>query len=412
MAWLVAYPNLSKEQSEAVEATTTSHRFIMGAPGSGKSLVLVHRAAQLRSRYKVAPARYHVLVYTNVLKDYIRSACLQLGIKDKYISTFDHWCREYHEKNIGRIPRKGGQPDFSAIRRSVLEHARARSRKPLDFVLVDEGQDLDPPAFETLAAVADHVTVCADYKQQIYEDGATEIDIAARLGLRGANVSLLEHIKISPKLVPLAAAFIDDTEEKRQFVEQSRSWHESTECPLLYRAPDFGAERERLVEMVRERLNARERIAILFRKKSQVAGFTKALTDSGIGVETQIADQRNSFHKLDFNSIKPKIMTYHSAKGLTFDSVLMPRLVEKSFPNDSPANLKRLMFVGITRAKNWAYLSCVQSGQLGLLDDLIHSSAELGIVIQSRNRSKGPKPPEKPTSDGPSIDEIFSRRPD
>ena len=30
-------------------------------------------------------------------------------------------------------------------------------------------------------------------------------------------------------------------------------------------------------------------------------------------------------------------MTYHSAKGLTFDSVLMPRLVENSFPNTSPA---------------------------------------------------------------------------
>ena len=40
------------------------------------------------------------------------------------------------------------------------------------------------------------------------------------------------------------------------------------------------------------------------------------------------------------------IITYHSAKGLTFDAVLTPRLVEKSFVNVSAPNLKRLIFVG------------------------------------------------------------------
>ncbi len=385
MAWLVAYANLSEEQIKAVQAPVTPHRFIMGAPGSGKSLVLVHRAASLRNRCKTVPSRYRILVFTNVLKDYIRTACLQLGIEDECISTFDHWCREYHEEHIGqtRWDSKSSRPDYSATRRAVLEHARGRERKLLDFVLVDEGQDLDASAFETLTAVADHVTVCADYKQQIYDGGATEPDIAARLGLRGANINLLSAFRCSPALVPLAAEFVDDAEERRMFVEQSRTWSGSTERPLLYLAPDFDAERERLVEMVRERMIATERIVILLPLRRQVAGFARALTEFGIKAESQTANQRNSLRKIDFNSPNPKVMTYHSAKGLTFDSVLMPRLVEDSFANASSANLKRLMFVGLTRATNWAYLSCVRSQQLGLLDDLNRDDKRGIIEIQT-----------------------------
>ena len=63
-------------------------------------------------------------------------------------------------------------------------------------------------------------------------------------------------------------------------------------------------------------------------------------------------------------------MTYHSAKGLTFDAVLTPRLVEKSFVNVSAPNLKRLIFVGLTRATNWAYLSCVEAQRLGAFDQV------------------------------------------
>jgi hypothetical protein len=40
-------------------------------------------------------------------------------------------------------------------------------------------------------------------------------------------------------------------------------------------------------------------------------------------------------------------MAYHSAKGLTFDSVLMPRLVSSSFQRVTPDRLERLVFVAL-----------------------------------------------------------------
>jgi len=69
---------------------------------------------------------------------------------------------------------------------------------------------------------------------------------------------------------------------------------------------------------------------------------------------------------------KVKLMTYHAAKGLEFQVVLMPGLVEGLFPiwraAQDPAALKeerRLYYVGLTRAKEHVYLSFYQVGDRG-----------------------------------------------
>ena len=411
MAWLVPYSNLTEEQIRAVEAPTSSPRFIIGAPGSGKSLILVHRAARLRVRQNANSSRYRILVFTKVLKDYIRSACLQLGLEDECVSTFDGWCADYHKKHIGKQPwnARTKQPDFSATRNAVLAHARATKNKSLDFVLIDEGQDLDELAFEILNTVASHVTVCADYKQRIYDTGTTEEGIAKHIGLRGANVNLLSAFRCSPDLVPLAALFVDDPDERHIFIEQTRTWSDATEVPLLYLASNFSSERERLAEVIRERLYANERVAVLLPQARQVAGFAAGLAELGITVESQTASSRNSFLKLDFDSPNPKVMTYHSAKGLTFDSVLMPRLVEGSFSRVAPATRKRLLFVGITRAVKWVYLSAVESDRLTIMADIVKNGNDNIIEIQRTLTARGSgAPTDVESSDSePSLDDLF-----
>ena len=141
--------------------------------------------------------------------------------------TLDDWCRHWHESHIGRrIPwdSKTKTPDFPAIRRAVLEHARAQTyfSPPYEFALVDEGQDLEADSFDLLRTIARHVTVCMDNKQQIYERGSTEAGILRRLGLRKRNVGLLEAFRCSPYVASLAAEFIDDPEDRVFFLRQTK----------------------------------------------------------------------------------------------------------------------------------------------------------------------------------------------
>jgi DNA helicase-2/ATP-dependent DNA helicase PcrA len=57
------------------------------------------------------------------------------------------------------------------------------------------------------------------------------------------------------------------------------------------------------------------------------------------------------------------LLTYHRAKGLEFDAVFLPRLLAGELPfrrgrsGSDPAEERRLLYVGITRARGWLFLS-------------------------------------------------------
>jgi DNA helicase-2/ATP-dependent DNA helicase PcrA len=61
-----------------------------------------------------------------------------------------------------------------------------------------------------------------------------------------------------------------------------------------------------------------------------------------------------------------QIMTCHGAKGLEFDTVFMPQMLEGLLPYkkavlpDAIEEERRLCYVGMTRAKNRLYLSCTK----------------------------------------------------
>ena len=70
------------------------HRVVFGPPGSGKTQVLIHRAAYLRDSGDVRPDRFRILVFTNVLKDYIRSGLEMVNIPEGNVTTFDRLCTD------------------------------------------------------------------------------------------------------------------------------------------------------------------------------------------------------------------------------------------------------------------------------------------------------------------------------
>lgn len=398
MSWLVPYTELTPDQLQAVEASAYQHRLIVGAPGSGKTLVLLHRAAWLRKRFRIPDDRYRIFVYTNVLSHFIRAGCDELGIPIETVLTFDHWCKDYFERFVSRrIPwdAQKKQPDFEEIRARVAEHVRRTEPKLYDFVLVDEGQDLDAGAFEILRTIAPHVTVAADRKQQIYERGTTEDVIARHLGLERRNLSLLGAYRCSPHIVTLAGAFLTDPNEATVWRGQTRTDGGHRETPVLFVARDLEEERRRLAEVVRERLLRGERIAILLPTKRQVHGFRKGLEE--FGLEAEIHDRGEV---LDFTSTTPKLLTYHSAKGLTFDTVLLPRLVAGSFRGRDQELLLRMMFVAVTRAVRWVYLS-TEAGKEPEFLARVHPLAASGHLTV-RRASAGAEPRPRSTGGSPS----------
>ncbi|MBK9968366.1 MAG: AAA family ATPase [Holophagales bacterium] len=388
--WLVPRAALTAEQLRAVEMPADRHRVLSGGPGSGKTLVLLHRARHLADTLRVPEGRFLVLVYTNALASFLRASLADLGIPESAVRTFDDWCAGHYERHVSptRPFRSNGHtPDFAAIRAAVLAEVRAHPRRePLyDFVLVDEGQDLDPGVFETLAAVSAHVTVALDPRQQIYEGGAREAEILPALGIPSRSVALLENWRCSPFVSSLAARFVRGGEEREAFLLQARSTRGEKEKPLLYLASGSGDELHRLAEVARARLLRGERVAVLLPDRRLVQRFASGLHGLGVPVEVphRYGEDGSPFPALDFASDLVKVMPFHSAKGLTFDSVLLPRLRSADFHSRGEASLRRLLFVGITRATAWVYLATREGDPLPLLVEAGLLSAPPDLVVQS-----------------------------
>jgi superfamily I DNA/RNA helicase len=387
--WLLPRSELTPEQLRVVEMSTAEHRVIAGPPGSGKTQVLVHRAAHIVDAHNVPPGRYRIFVFTNVIKEYIRSALKLLRLPEEAVSTFDHWCRLVYEAGISRrLPRAGGGGtiNFDQIRTAVLRlfQESASLQKQLDFVLVDEGQDLSGEVYEILRLAARHITVFADPLQKIFEDGAPEVHILGALGIPRRNATLLAAYRNSPCVAGLASCFIDDPLQRRLYLAQRSTEQQVRELPLCFEASSIAAELDRLAEIIGRRLILNERIGIIVPTKRQVHGVSKGLDERGVAVQKAIHPDALSVddQPLNFGSPVPKISTYHSAKGLTFDSVLMPRLVDRSFPWVHGAARHRMLFVGISRATQWAYVSTVKGDEFSEMELIRRAQAEGRITLQ------------------------------
>jgi superfamily I DNA/RNA helicase len=174
---------------------------------------------------------------------------------------------------------------------------------------------------------------------------------------------LLDAFRCCPYIVRVASELIRDDRERSAFLNQSRTSQTEIQTPLLYEADGFEDERERLIEILRERQLVDRTIGILLPQNRQVEGFAKGLRAAKIEVETRPprwgSARRSDQPVLNFASQLPKVLTIHSAKGLTFDSVLLPRLVPSSFSGGLEKMVNRLLFVGMTRATKWVYMSTV-----------------------------------------------------
>ena len=318
-------------------------------------------------------------MFTNVVKEYIKSGLQFLGLSEEVVSTFDYWCRVLYEEHISRkLPWKNKQINFDKVRSSVLDLLKSdiSLQKNLAFVLVDEGQDLAPIVYEILSLSAEHITVFADPQQKIFEEGASESFIREKLNLMNRKVSLLGAYRNAPYVAQLASYFIEDDEKRSQYMAQINTEQKIRELPLCYVAPDFQKEIDRLAEIVGQRQVMNERIGIIVPTNKQLHGFAKGLEERGVTVEKALARGDDT---CDFGNSIPKIATYYSAKGLTFDSVLLPRLTLNSFSWIKDSTRMRLLFVGIARATQWVYLSTVKGKEFSEIE-LIHEAQANGHI--------------------------------
>ena len=115
------------------------------------------------------------------------------------------------------------------------------------------------------------------------------------------------------------------------------------------------AEEEEFVTDLARRFGSTNTVAVLFRDREQANGFESRLGGLGTKLHGNL-DRWPSSSSGIFHG------TYHSAKGIEFDAVILPHLSDGHLPypsdvaafgeDDAAARDSRLLYVGISRAKS------------------------------------------------------------
>jgi len=365
--WLVERSELTKEQLKIVEAPLRKHLLVSGPASSGKTQILVHRAAYLAEAASAHPSSGFLFAITDVAQNFMRSSVKALGLHDESVTTFDEWCRSFYTAHISaNLPRVyvDGRVDYARTREEVLDlfFRREDLRENLSFALVDDGQDLSPEVYRILGMSARHITVFTDPLQRIKKEGASETFILETLGAEKREIPFLRN-RINPtSIIRLASCFLESEDAEQKCVAPLSPTKELEEQPLCYVAPTNDDEEERLAAVVQQRQFLGERVGIIVPKNAHVHKLAKEFLMRGVKVEKAIvSDAQNVIHQpFDFNNNIPKITTFPLSKGLAFDSVMLPHLTEDSFRGLGEESRLRMLFVGIMRASRWVYLSTVR----------------------------------------------------
>ncbi|MFB9732375.1 UvrD-helicase domain-containing protein [Ornithinimicrobium kibberense] len=356
----VPFEDLTTEQQQFARLPTTRHVAAIGAPGSGKTLVLLHRALQLIER-GTAPERVLIVTYTNALEDYIAAGLHEFGLPRSMVISFDDLVRRQHRRITGRARQRrdkpAGRDRYERLRdevHSLVSHEASSGlfdfEPPWDAVLVDEAQDLSATDISTLALLGRHVTVVLDGRQRLYERGGSTSDLLGALGLRYETTTLLSTFRCSENVIKIASSLAVDPEDRAALpAGVARRGAEITSLRVVAQSRE--EEEEHLKAALRARLDAHQTCAVLLPERRWAFGLAKALRN-----EFFVEDQSS----LDLTSGAVKVLTYHSAKGLSFDSVFLPRLYEANYSSVARLGSREsLLFVALTRATSYLFLSTV-----------------------------------------------------
>ncbi|QPB79512.1 DNA helicase [Proteus sp. GOKU] len=192
------------QQNLATTRTVSGYRRIRGAAGSGKSLVLAARAAELLSENK----KVLVITYNITLMHYLQDITVRHLKSRKKINSditwlnFHHWCKcicnnlGYTQEYEGLC--KNNTDEFfkyslPTLVNTILDKENNEYIK-YDAVLVDEGQDFLPNWWSVLRKVCKpmgEMLLVADITQDIYDTAKSWTDEAMKgAGFSGAWAEL------------------------------------------------------------------------------------------------------------------------------------------------------------------------------------------------------------------------------
>lgn len=350
---------LTKEQRKILRLPAKGQYLIVGAPGTGKSVVALMRFKALRDDDKVHFLTFnHVLNHANkylvneddALSNNMHTAMswiydLQWQISGGTQDTFDEDKMPEIEPHV---------PDYKALIQRFSDSARRLNDYSL---IIDEGQDLPPGWYEAVEHLhLENFFVVADQNQQITEQKSSRLEIETCLGIESDEViELKENWRNTTPIAAFCSYFYTDRASPKPNIPN----RPSADIPILYEYDMLDKVKEQILKEYD--FDPSKLIGVFVATDVKREDWVKRLrrddkkrSNPPPVVSTYLSEKKGDVN-IDFGQGGIVVLNDKSVKGIEFDTVFIQT---DGFVNrtGSEESLKKRLYVMSSRAREKLYL--------------------------------------------------------
>ena len=375
--------DLSDRQKAIYTADLDSAMMILGPPGTGKTVLAIHRAMRI---LELKEESIGLFMHNNTLKDYTKDQTSQMsklkqsvetlkkhiGNRYKLINRYVSWGDNYELKDF----------PFDAYTGRYIEFSDSDKQKLFPkYTILDEGQDY-PKSFYKLIAkhwIASRTknfgfypTIMADENQRLDPEKNADVktiesvfgDIAAVESLYSKKV-LTENYRNTLPIAKIGSRFFVGINEQAELPVKNGN------KPEFFFFDNY---KELAVRVIKYKSTfPNQTIGILFSRdasKNMVKRMTRELLRELAARKNELSNNiviqhylANSGLTIDFTSSTTiTVLTYQSSKGLEFDTVFIPD-IETLDTNNNFFDDAMKMYVLLHRPREMLFLAALKNSQ-------------------------------------------------
>lgn len=349
--------DLSKDQDTVLALPRDGRHFIVGGPGTGKTVVALLRAR----RHQRNGDPYLFLVFNHILNQ----ASRQLFDAELDSETWMRWFHRLFLKITGESVPKHASKDTDGFEpidwnraEDVIDAMPSVPDFERPFLVIDEGQDMPPQFYGCLVHLGfENFFVVADQNQQITEENSNRADIANALGIDANEVIELKanHRNTWPVARLARHFYTGDPATPPPDLPMQPKDSATASTPILYCYDETKLDSVARRILLTADQDPRKLIGVLVPNNSVRQRYFDTLRSVNVRLDNP-QPSVETFHsghrpELAFNQGGILIINAQACKGLEFDTVILADVDEHNVRASDPDPTKRRFYVMVARAR-------------------------------------------------------------
>ncbi len=298
---------------------------LIGGPGTGKTVVSLRRHIR---NYELYKRKSLLLTYTKTLEYFLKHSASENEEASNNISRTYLWTSHPVGNNY-------------------------------DEIIVDEAQDVECDKYNTVKNYSNQVSYGADDAQQVFMNKGCGLNSLKSMFPDNIIYELDRNFRNSREILEFTKAVFPDKHIPVEVINDSLQTDKKPIAKVLGFSNFENKVVESIVDITKIFSEESHNIGILFPIVKWVDDYYQLLR------EKNIICSKYKFEEDDFNTLERiHLTTFKSAKGLEFDTVIIPKFDSHRWVIDNPT-MKNITendyYVGLTRAKRNLFLLCKES---------------------------------------------------